>query len=102
MCGVRISFLFILKFVFCIFAVQNVILVGLMKQIVINLPENKYDFFIELVKNLGFVAKNADKTLLTQKQIEFVEGTKNALNDVSRHLNGEIKLKTVDQLLDEL
>jgi len=73
-----------------------------MKQIIINLPENKYDFFIELVKNLGFKTENTDKTILTRKQIEFVEGTKNALNDVNRHLNGEIKLKTVEQLLDEL
>jgi len=73
-----------------------------MKQIVINLPENKYDFFIELIKNLGLKTETTDKAIPTQNQIEFVEGTKNALNDVNRHMDGEIKLRTVEQLLDEL
>jgi hypothetical protein len=26
-----------------------------MKQIILNVPDNKYQFFLELVKNLGFV-----------------------------------------------
>ena len=30
-----------------------------MKQIILNIPENKFQFFMELVKNLGFV-KTAD------------------------------------------
>lgn len=25
-----------------------------MKQVIINIPDNKYDFFLELVHNLGF------------------------------------------------
>jgi len=73
-----------------------------MKQVIVNIPENKYTFFIELVQNLGFKTEKKDKVKLTPKQSEFVEGTKNALNDVGRHLKGEIKLKTIDQLLDEL
>lgn len=26
-----------------------------MKQVILNIPENKFQFFMELVKNLGFV-----------------------------------------------
>jgi hypothetical protein len=31
-----------------------------------------------------------------------VDGTKKSLEQVEQHLKGEIKLKTADQLLDEL
>ena len=72
-----------------------------MKQVVLNVPDNKYAFFMELVKNLGFV-KIPEEVKLTKKQKEFVEGTKNSLEQVERHLKGEIKLKTADQLFNEL
>jgi len=72
-----------------------------MKQVVLNVPDNKYPFFMELVKSLGFV-KVPGEAKLGKKQKEFVEGTKNSLEQVERHLKGEIKLKTADQLLDEL
>ncbi|MGC9352735.1 MAG: hypothetical protein ACP5D9_02790 [Mariniphaga sp.] len=72
-----------------------------MKQVVLNIPDNKYSFFMELVKNLGFV-KISNERKLTKKDLEFIEGTKNSLNQVERHLRGEIKLKTADQLFDEL
>ena len=72
-----------------------------MKQIVLNIPDNKYPFFMELVKSLSFV-KVPDEPKLTRKQKEFVEGTKNSLEQVEKHLKGEIKLKSADQLLDEL
>jgi len=29
-----------------------------MKQVVLDIPENKYPFFMELVKSLSFVKKN--------------------------------------------
>ena len=73
----------------------------IMKQVVLNVPDNKYPFFMELVKSLGFI-KVPNETKLTKKQKEFVEGTKNSLEQVEQHLKGEIKLKTADQLLDEL
>ena len=72
-----------------------------MKQITLNIPDNKYPFFMELVKSLGFV-KVSEETKLTKKQEEFVEGTKQSLDQVNQHLKGEIQLKTADQLLDEL
>jgi hypothetical protein len=72
-----------------------------MKQVVLNVPDNKYPFFMELVKSLGFV-KVPEEAKLVKKQKEFVEGTKNSLEQVEQHLKGEIKLKTADQLFNEL
>ncbi len=72
-----------------------------MKQVVLNVPDNKYPFFMELVKSLGFV-KVPEEIKLDKKQKEFVEGTKNSLEQVEQHLKGEIKLKTADQLYNEL
>ncbi len=56
---------------------------------------------MELVKSLNFV-KVTEETKLTKKQQEFVEGTKKSLEQVQQHLKGEIKLKSADQLFDEL
>ena len=72
-----------------------------MKQVILNIPDSKYSFFMELVKSLTFV-KIPDDGNLTKKQQEFVAGTKESLEQVEQHLKGEIKLKTADQLLDEL
>jgi hypothetical protein len=72
-----------------------------MKQITLNIPDNKYPFFMELVKSLSFV-KVSDESMLTEEQLEFVEGTKKSLDEVEKHLKGEIKLKSANQLLDEL
>jgi hypothetical protein len=72
-----------------------------MKQVVLNVPDNKYPFFMELVKSLGFIKVPDDRELSKEHQA-FVEGTKKSLEQVEQHLRGEIKLKTADQLLDEL
>ena len=72
-----------------------------MQRIVIDIPDNKLSFFMELVNNLGFV-KVSDEAKLDKKQKEFVEGTKKSLEQVEQHLRGEIKLKTADELLNEL
>ena len=72
-----------------------------MKQVTLNIPDNKYLIFMELIKSLRFV-KISDEAGLTKKQQGFVEGTKKSLEQVERHLKGEIKLKSADQLFDEL
>ena len=69
-----------------------------MERIIIDIPDNKINFFLELVSNLGF--KRVQR--LSADQNEFVEGTKKSLEQVEQHLKGEIKLKTADQLLNEL
>jgi len=72
-----------------------------MKQLIIHIPDNKYQFFMELIKSLGFI-KVSEEVNLTKNQQEFVEGTKNSLEQVEQHLKSEIKLKTAEELLDEL
>jgi len=69
-----------------------------MQRIVIDIPDNKINFFLELIRNLGF--KKVQKLSLEDK--EFVEGTKKSLEQVEQHLKGEVKLKTAEQLADEL
>jgi len=72
-----------------------------MKQVVLNIPEKNFPFFMELVKSLDFVIV-PEEVKLTKKQKEFVKGTKNSLEQVEQHLKGAIKLKTADQVYDEL
>jgi hypothetical protein len=72
-----------------------------MKQVVLNVPDNKYPFFMELIKSLGFV-KVTGEAKLTNDQQDFVNGTKKSLEQVEQHLKGEIELKSADQLLNEL
>ncbi len=72
-----------------------------MKQITLNIPENKYQFFLELVRNLEFIkVKNDDN--LNKDQKEFVDDLKDSLAQVELHLKGQINLKSADKLLDEL
>jgi hypothetical protein len=73
----------------------------IMKQIVIDVPDNKYHFFMELIQNLSFI-KVRNESSLHKEQTEFVAGTKKSLEQVEQHLNGEITLKTADQLYNEL
>jgi len=69
-----------------------------MQRVVIDIPERKVSFFLELISNLGF--KKVQKLSLEDQ--EFVEGTKKSLEQVEQHLKGKIKLKTAEQLADEL
>lgn len=73
----------------------------MMKQVVLNIPDDKYPFFMELIKSLDFV-KVPEEVKLTKKQREFVEGVKSSMEQVEQHLKGEIQLKTADQLYNEL
>jgi len=41
-----------------------------MKQITLNIPDNKYNFFVELVNNLGFV-KVSNNENLSKVKTEF-------------------------------
>jgi len=75
-----------------------------MEQILVkNIPENKLNFFLELVNNLGFtIEMNTNSKKLNKGQLMFVEGIEESINQVEQHLQGKIKLKTADQLLNEL
>jgi len=72
-----------------------------MKQVILNIPDNKYTFFMELVKSLTFV-KVTEEAEISPKQKQYVNDLKDSLNQVEEHIQGKIKLKTADQLLNEL
>ena len=73
-------------------------------QVVVELPDNKLDFFMELFRNLNFKAepKQAVRPTFTPEEREWIDGLKEALNEVELHQQGKIKLKSDRQLLDEL
>jgi hypothetical protein len=73
-------------------------------EFIVNVPENKADFFLELVKNLKFKVeqKATIKEPLTTEQQEWVDDLKESLRQVELHQQGKIKLKSARQLLDEL
>jgi hypothetical protein len=72
-----------------------------MKQITLNIPENKYMFFMDLINNLDFI-EITDNQTLSKEDIEFIEGTKSSLKQVEDHQNNAIELKSAEKLLDEL
>lgn len=72
-----------------------------MKQITVNIPDNKYEFFKELVKSLGFVQIKSEQNLYEENK-NFVDEVQESLTQVEKHLDGKIELKSADDLLDEL
>ncbi len=75
-----------------------------MTEITINIPDKKLPFFMLLAEELDFVVVDKKKTAkkLTAKQKKWVEDFKTALNEVDLHTQGKIKLKSAEQLLNEL
>lgn len=74
-----------------------------MKKLVLNVPENKYHFFLKVIENFSFVKVAETKDIkLSNKQNRFIEDTKQSLEEVILHEQGKLELKTLDQVLDEL
>lgn len=69
-----------------------------MTRIVIDIPENKVGFFMELIKNLGI--KKVQK--LSDKQKNFVDDLQHSLKQVKQHQEGKIKLQSAEDFLNEL
>ncbi len=75
-----------------------------MTQVVLNVPDEKLPLVRLLAKELNFTVVGEAKASkkLNAKQRKWVEEFKDALNEVELHTKGKIKLKTAQQLLDEL
>lgn len=69
-----------------------------MQRVIIDIPDNKLSFFLELVKNLGF--KRVKR--LTNEQKELVDDIKSSLKQVDDHQAGKIKLQSARDFVDEL
>jgi hypothetical protein len=68
-------------------------------QVLVEIPDNKAAFALEVLRNLVFVKKA--KPMTTEK-ISLWEDLKEASNEVRLHKQGKIKLKTAQDLFDEL
>lgn len=76
-----------------------------MKQLVLEVPDNKFHFIMELLKNFRFLKVKTSKKETSKKEIlkkEILNGLKEAVEQVNLHKQGKIKLKSLDQLLNEL
>lgn len=68
-------------------------------QITVTVPEKKAEAFLELVKELGYKSKL--KTSKT-KEPKLLKELRQSWKEVQMHERGEIELKTLDQVLNEL
>ena len=69
-------------------------------QVTLEIPDEKYASFMEVVRNIRFV-KVQNERKLTASQQKFVNGLKNALQEVELHQQGKIQLRDADDLLKE-
>jgi hypothetical protein len=67
-------------------------------KVILDIKDSKADFVLELLQSLAFVKA---ETISTSKA-RFLKEFKQAVDEVAMAKQGKIKLKTGDQLLDEL
>lgn len=70
-----------------------------MKQITINIPDNKYSFFIELVKNLGLEKVKEEPVGTSEKVLKDIE---QGFREVKLIQEGKMKGTPLKDFLDEL
>ena len=70
-------------------------------QVTLEIPDDKYASFMEVVRNIRFV-KIRKEEKLTASQKEFVEDLKHSLTQVELHLQGKVQLRDAYELLGEL
>jgi len=76
-----------------------------MTQLILNIRnDSKLPFLKELLKRMEFVEgiDPAGKKKLTAKEKKILKGLEDAVQQVNLHKQGKIKLKTVQQVLNEL
>ena len=77
-----------------------------MKQVTINIPENKFAFFMKLMKSLNFVKVvepvQATEEQLTPEQREIWNNVKQGFIELKMAEDGKIKFRPIEEVLDEL
>ena len=67
-----------------------------MKKLILHIPDNKYSFFMELLKNFDFISVEEKETEIPEYQKEEVRRrTKKSQEDPSRLINWENAKKTI-------
>jgi hypothetical protein len=69
-----------------------------MKQVTINIKDNKYRFFLELIKNLEFVEIQEESD--SKEDIE--ENIINGFKDLKEYKKGNLKTTNANDFLNEL
>ncbi|MBS1624295.1 MAG: hypothetical protein JST83_09765 [Bacteroidetes bacterium] len=67
-------------------------------KLLLDIKDSKADFVIELLRNLSFVKTER----LSQNKAEFIKDLKSSMNEVALAKKGKVKLKSAQQLLNEL
>ncbi len=70
-----------------------------MKQVVLNIEESKYNFFLELIESLEFV--KLEKTTSNSNE-EIKENLKQAFQDLKKYKEGKLVTSSAKDFLDEL
>lgn len=70
-----------------------------MKQVVLNIPENKFSFFMELVRNFKYI--KIEKTVEIADS-DIVEGIRQGLKEVQLIEQGKMKATPLKDFLNEL
>jgi len=80
-----------------------------MKQLVLNIPESEYRFFMKVIKNFPFVEVDTRKNKLLKleaklspEKSELWSEIKEGLREVNLIEQGKLKGKSVKEFLDEL
>jgi hypothetical protein len=78
-----------------------------MKQLIIQIPDNKYPFFMELLHQFDYVSfKSKSETtkgiLDVDSEEEILEQIREDVNELKMVLNGERKARPAIELLNEL
>ncbi len=73
-----------------------------MKQVILSIPDKKYEFFIKLVKSLEFIKKVEEVTTKEPGKKEIMAGVRQAVEEVRLIKAGKLKGRPAQELLDEL
>jgi hypothetical protein len=68
-------------------------------KVLLDIPDNEATFAMKVLKSLSFVKKAKPMSVTT---VDLWEDLKEAANEVRLHKQGKIKLKTAQDLLNEL
>ena len=67
-----------------------------MKHISLTIPDNKYQFFLELIENLSFVEVEDDEEEIAMEELQ------NSLHQVKLMQEGKIPKQTAEDFINEL
>ena len=76
-----------------------------MKQVILNVKESKYDFFMELVKSLGFVkveSVTADQEDEEDSKEQILKNIEQSFKELKLYREGKKEFRDAKELFNEL